>query len=124
MSEVDAVPTTALHPTVEAASRVLAGVLVARPDVDTVLSVSEAILILGDVSPPLPPLDYPEVGIDAHEGITTALGHLARAVEQVPTAEEALRAGRAAKVLRDLLEHPADVADDPLLQALLAPERR
>ena len=45
-------------------------------------------------------------------------------VEETPTAEEALRAGRAAQVLRTLLEHPADVADDPLLQALLAPERR
>ena len=124
MSEVDAVPTTALHPTVEAASQILAGVLVGELDVDTALSVSEAILILGDVFPPPPPLHYPETGTDAYQGITTALGHLARAVEETPTAAEALRAGRAAQVLRDLLARPAADEGDPLLQTLAAPERR
>ena len=92
MSEVDAVPTTALHPTLEAASQVLAGVLVARPDVDTTVSVSEAILILGDVSPPLPPLDYPEVGIDVHEGITTALEGLPSETDEGELAQAVARA--------------------------------
>lgn len=108
MSDVQQLPISTACPGVDAASQVLAAVLVGEPDVETSLVVSEALDVLGDVQPPLPPLAYPEVGVEAGEGIARALAALGQAVEEAPTAAEALRAGRAAHLLRDLLEHGGD----------------
>lgn len=63
MSDAQSIPTGTGRPGVNEASETLAAVLVGRPDVETSLAVSEAIEILGDVQPPLPPLEYLEVGI-------------------------------------------------------------
>jgi hypothetical protein len=104
MDASELVPTSTACPGITDACDALAAVLVADPDFDTALAVADAIDVLSDVHPPLPPLAYPEVGVDAAVGIDRALRALTSAVEEAPTVEEALRAGQAARVLRNLLD--------------------
>jgi len=114
-----AVPTSTAHPGIERASAHLAAVLVGNGDVDAVLSSSEAILRLADVTPPLPPLTYPTTGPSDLSGIraavTEAITELVAVADDGDNHDEALRAGHGAQLLHELLtrlevaEHAAEL---------------
>ena len=93
-----------------AAREALAGVLAGDPDVEVTLGAAEAVIVLSAVSPPLPPLVYPGAATPAGQGLRAALEALAAAIEQAPTPEEALRAGRAAVLVRQALAAATDPA--------------
>ena len=106
------VPTSTAHPGIERASAHLAGVLVGNGHLDAVLSASEVILRLADVTPPLPPLAYPATGPSDLPGIraavTAAIEELATVTDDVDAdLQEALRAGHGAHLLHELLERLA-----------------
>ena len=102
------VPTSTAHPGIERASEHLAAVLVGNGDVDAVLTASEVILRLAEVTPPLPPLTYPATGPSDLPGIRAAVSaaaqELAVVVDGGDDLEEALRAGHGAHLLHELLE--------------------
>jgi hypothetical protein len=104
------IATSTACPGVDAARTALAAVLAGDPDIETTLVVSEAVDVLSDVRPPLPPLDYPQGGIDPEEGMAQALSALEDAVEEASSGEEALRAGRAAHLLGQLLRRTPEPA--------------
>lgn len=89
----------------EARSR-LAAVLVGAgdDDLDTVLTAGQALSVLNDTFPPLPPLLYPEHGIAAVEGLPRALEALAKAGAAATRVTDAARFARAAQILAT---HPA-----------------
>lgn len=101
------VPTSTAHPGIERASEHLAAVLVGNGDVDAVLTASEVILRLAEVTPPLPPLTYPATGPSDLPGIraavTAAAEQLSVVVDSGEDLEEALRAGHGARLLHELL---------------------
>jgi len=113
-----AVPTSTAHPGIERASAHLAAVLVGNGNVDAVLSSSEMILRLADVTPPLPPLTYPTTGPSDLPGIRAAvieaITELVAVADDGDDLNEALRAGHGAHLLRELLtrleaaEHAAE----------------
>jgi hypothetical protein len=84
----------------------LAAVLVGadEDDLDTVLVAREALSVLNDVSPPLPPLSYPEEGVAATVGIGRALEALARAGWAADRVADAARLAHTARILTG---HPA-----------------
>jgi len=108
------VSTSTTHAGINAASDHLAAIVVARLDMDTTLTAAEVILDLADVSPPLPPLTYPDTGPSTAVGVDQALAAavqaLAQAAETSPETSEALRAAYA---VRDLRALQARRAQDP-----------
>jgi hypothetical protein len=88
---------------IAAACDALAAVLVGEPaDVETQLVVAEALSILGDVTPPYPPMTYPVTGCAPAQGVAAALASLDCAVDSAGDVEEATRIGRAGHELRRL----------------------
>jgi len=102
------ISTSTAQPGIDSASEHLAGVLVGNGNVDAVLTASEVILRLADVTPPLPPLTYPATGPSDLTGIRAAIAaavdELVVVVEEGPDLEEALRAGHGARLLNELLD--------------------
>lgn len=90
---------------VGAACDALAGVLVGEPaDVETRLVVAEALSILGDVTPPYPPLTYPAAGVAPAQGVEAAVASLERAAAAAESVGQTIRIGRAGHELRLLLQ--------------------
>lgn len=117
----DGVAISTAHPGVERAcghlAAVLVGVTSTLPDAagggvdpEVTWDVSEAVLELSDVHPPLPPLAYPETGprtvATVRQQVASAAAELAAVVERpgaTADAGEALRCGRAHRLLRRVL---------------------
>lgn len=102
---MDAIETQPVPEHIAAACEELAAVLVGEPaDVETRLVVAEALSVLGDVTPPYPPLTYPATGSAPAQGVAAALTSLDRAVDAAADVDEATRIGRAGHELRLLAQ--------------------
>ena len=88
------------------ASAALDAVLAGESDLMTQLAVAAALIILGDVHPPYPPLPEPEAPIAAEVGIAEALAELSRAAAAATSPQEAVRIGLAARHLHTVLTSP------------------
>lgn len=102
------IPTSTRTAEIEGASRTLAAVLVGHPTLEAQLAVAEALAILSDVTPPYPPLPYPEPGQELDEGVAAAAAHLDAAMLTSTSVEEILRCAHARRVLAES-GSPADL---------------
>jgi hypothetical protein len=93
---------------VERASRALASALASDPPTDVALTVSEALAVLSDVTPPYPPLPQHHEPVDIRTAVSAAIQDLRCALDQTKSVEERLRL---AQVLRAL--HPLELGTSP-----------
>jgi hypothetical protein len=88
---------------IERASRALASALASDPPIEVALTVSEALAVLSDVTPPYPPLPEHQEPTDVRTAVKAAIQDLRCALDRTKSVEERLRL---AHVLR--LLHPLD----------------
>jgi hypothetical protein len=102
MNEISSIPTQPEPEHLAHTGDVLEAILLGELDLDARLSVGAALATLYDVFPPYNPRPAATESIDLRTGIRQALDALGSAVDEAGSVQEAVRAGRTARELRDL----------------------
>ena len=93
---------------IERASRALASALASDPPIEVALTVSEALAVLSDVTPPYPPLPEHQEPVDVQTAVPAAIEDLRAALERTQSADERLRLAHVLRVL-----HPLELGTSP-----------
>jgi hypothetical protein len=90
------------------ASRALASALASDPPIEVALTVSEALAVLSDVTPPYPPLPQHHEPIDVRRAVPAATQDLRSALDGTKSVAERLRLAQVLRVL-----HPLELGTSP-----------
>ena len=93
---------------IERASRALASALASDPPIEVALTVSEALAVLADVTPPYPPLPEHHEPVDVRTAGPAAIEDLRSALDWAHSVEERLRLAHVLRVL-----HPLEPGTSP-----------
>ena len=93
---------------IERASRALASALASDPPIEVALTVSEALAVLSDVTPPYPPLPQHHERADVQKAVAAAIEDLRSALDRTKSVEERLRLAHVLRVL-----HPLELSTSP-----------
>ena len=93
---------------IERASRALASALASDPPIEVALTVSEALAVLSDVTPPYPPLPQHHEPADVQTAVPAAIEDLRSALDRTKSVEERLRLAHVLRVL-----HPLELGTSP-----------
>lgn len=102
MSTNNPIPTQPEPEHLAHAGDLLEAVLLGDLDLDARLTIGAALAVLYDVFPPYNPRPPVTEPLDLRTGTRQALDALSTAIDTTESVQEALRAGRAARELRDL----------------------
>ena len=88
---------------IEQASRALTSALASDPPIEVALTISEALAVLLDVTPPYPPLPHHHEPADVQTTVAAAVQNLRSAHDRMQTVEERLRLADVLRVLQPLV---------------------